>query len=69
VSLVKTYSVFCDSCNDWVAEVTSSFGGGTEARREARAHGWKRIDGRDVCPRCQADVPKPGRSATVEDDG
>lgn len=58
MSIVKTYDTFCDAgrttdCIGW-ADGASSTEGAKEARKQARALGWKRIDGQDVCPACQA---------------
>lgn len=54
MSIVKTYSVFCDvngpKCRFWIAQTTD---GSAEARSEAKASGWKRSNGQDVCPGCQ----------------
>lgn len=54
MSIVRTYSVFCDAwdapespCLMWVAETT---GGATAARRFAKRAGWVRKDGKDLCP-------------------
>jgi hypothetical protein len=55
MSIVRTYSVFCDfgrdgggwPCAQWVAETTES---PAAARRIARGEGWTRHQGRDLCP-------------------
>jgi hypothetical protein len=57
--IVKTHDVFCDEggndCLGWCvqASCTDSQGGAREARKMARGVGWKRVDGRDLCPNCQ----------------
>lgn len=57
--IVKTSDVFCDvgspKCEGWCvhASATGSQGGTREARAIAKAHGWRRINGQDVCPGCQ----------------
>lgn len=69
MSLGRVYTVWCDAsvlpvtgpngtgCHSWIAQATS----GAEARAEARAEGWKRMEitvhgnpeGRgDACPAC-----------------
>jgi hypothetical protein len=56
--IVRTSSVFCDvngpRCAGWVAETTD---GADAARAMARAAGWRRTGGRDVCPRCRFRKP------------
>lgn len=55
--MVKTYDVFCDEpgCGHWThgttANAKNSGGASNEARKAARAAGWTRRDGRDLCPR------------------
>lgn len=50
MSITTVYSVFCDveGCSHWAAE---SLAGAAAARREAKSYGWRRINGKDVCPR------------------
>jgi hypothetical protein len=49
MSIVVTRALFCDSCANW-------YDGGDplalapDIRREARGHGWKRLQGKDICP-------------------
>ena len=54
MSIVTTHDVFCDSCCDWEGAASSNFI--MEARKKAKAVGWKRVWelGRyvDVCPAC-----------------
>lgn len=56
MSIVKSSSVFCDvngeNCTRWTAEVADSHGGAPEARRQAKASGWVRRNGKDICPSC-----------------
>lgn len=52
MSIVKTSSVFCDDCGDWVGQYTEIHGGTPAARQEARDSGWVRRSGRDLCPSC-----------------
>lgn len=51
--IVKIASVFCDAngpdCHSWIGQEDS----GAAARKVARRAGWKRVDGRDLCPACQ----------------
>lgn len=53
MSVVRVSSVFCDEpgCPHWIGEVADSWGGTKQARKEARAAGWTRRDGKDICPR------------------
>lgn len=58
MSIVRTYSVFCDgpgehpfkTCLEWVAETVDGI---AAARQMARGAGWKRVGGKDLCPACQ----------------
>lgn len=66
MSIVRVYSVFCDvqrdegaRCHGWIAQTTD---GATAARREAKAAGWRREDGVDVCPGCHSAAPMPRSS-------
>lgn len=50
MSMRRLFTIACDRCNTerddagWYSGVV---------RAEAKAEGWKRIKGQDVCPRCQ----------------
>lgn len=63
MAIVKSSSVFCDGpgpddldgCLQWIAETTE---GAAAARRIARDYGWKRRNGKDLCPDC-AGNPQP----------
>jgi hypothetical protein len=37
-------------CRYWIAQEHTA----ADARREARLDGWKRVEGRDLCPPCYA---------------
>jgi len=60
VTIVRSYSVFCDGdvCGQWYGEITNTQHRSpvTETRRIASLAGWTRQqrDGRkvDLCPRC-----------------
>lgn len=56
--IVKTYDVFCDiegpNCEGW-ATGASTTRNATEARKQAKAYGWRRIDKQDACPACLRD--------------
>lgn len=64
MTIIKSYDVFCDGqypsgnrCTAWAdTGVTAAAGrsshAAAEARDEARARGWKRRNGRDLCPSC-----------------
>lgn len=56
MSIVKTHDVFCDRCPNWAehASRTDNQGGQAEARKAARAAGWTRREGIDLCPECRA---------------
>ena len=67
MSIVRSYSVFCDvkgpSC---IGRVVQTVDGAPAARKEAKALGWKRITKRstagkhpaaDICPPCQFTKP------------
>lgn len=55
--IVRTYDVFCDGrddigpCPQWATEASSGVSG-TDARMRAKAEGWVRRNGKDLCPDC-----------------
>lgn len=58
MSIVLTRDVFCDGvspsgnrCACW-ADNASSTTSAADARKRAKADGWKRRGGRDLCPLC-----------------
>lgn len=52
MAILRTLDVSCDACPDCVSGVSGRNASAVEARRIARAQGWKRIQGRDLCPAC-----------------
>ena len=56
MSITITTDVFCDRCPMWVHGVTGSGSRSADARRVAKASGWTRRDGRDLCPDCVAET-------------
>lgn len=67
MSIVTTRALFCDHCANW-------YDGGDplalapDIRREAVRHGWKRRQGKDVCPDCHAESAAPQATAEPTDD-
>lgn len=73
MSITRTSTVVCELppedkprdahgvalCTGWTGETVY---GAREARRIAREHGWVRIDGKDLCPKC-ADAVYSARRA------
>lgn len=59
MSLSVTTDVFCDGCNTWVEGTHGRVKAEpAEARRIAKeAHGWWRINGQDLCPKCAKAEP------------
>ncbi len=62
MSITVSTDVFCDVCHvEWVHGGTGCRKRTAEARREARAHGYKTTfkDGEliDVCPKCWQKMP------------
>ena len=58
MSIVMTRDVFCDGiypngnrCSCWAHDQGSTHSA-DEARANARAVGWRRVRGRDLCPTC-----------------
>lgn len=49
MSISTLVYVMCDRCGDPAEAVPY---GSKEARSVAKEEGWKRVKGKDVCPRC-----------------
>lgn len=55
MSITVTTDVFCDGemCGDWVGGTTHAIKSDYKgARKQARAHGWTHVKGKDLCPIC-----------------
>lgn len=56
MSYTISTDVFCDGCGDWDQAVTCT--GPAPRKREAwtkaKARGWRRVEGRQLCPECDA---------------
>lgn len=57
MSFTIVTDVFCDFCPDWMSEggICSHKVKKREAWERALSFGWKRIDGKMICPSCQSE--------------
>jgi hypothetical protein len=61
MSFTIVTNVFCDGCCNWDSESGGAIGGSAdraEAWSLAKKFGWKKINGRHVCPHCQERLAK-----------
>ena len=62
MSVTFTIDAFCDICEtNWVHGICCRDIIGkniSEARRVAKVHGWKRKNGKDICPDCSKNEEK-----------
>lgn len=67
MSIVITRALFCDHCANWY-DPDDQLALAPDIRREATRHGWKRREGKDICPD-EHDVPAaPQAPAQPTDD-
>ncbi len=55
MSVSRQITLHCDECAVWTAGESASEGYHSNAeslRMEARLHGWRRVNGVDLCPEC-----------------
>lgn len=50
--IARLVYVTCDGCYRPCGSEEQMADGAREARRLAKALGWKRVDGHDLCPKC-----------------
>ena len=53
MSFTISTDVFCDICPKWVHGTCSSRPEKAKAWLRAQDDGWKKVDGKHVCPDCQ----------------
>lgn len=66
MSISVTTDVHCDGCGCHTQGPTGLVAASAEARRLARAKGWRRIRGRDLCPECSDSADQKVESTNLD---
>ena len=54
MTLIRLYSMMCDKCLDYHEGGQDCYA--NRVRKSAKEAGWKKIRGKDYCPKCQKDM-------------